>query len=348
MSDRPGVLVGLFAAILGLTVMMLANRLANADWSGLWAEPSGSGRPADVVAFSSGGDIFIRDLHDGTTERLIGGPDMDAKPKFAPDGHRIAWVRQRNNSHWSLMVANVDGSDARAVLDGVSELWHFDWAPDSTQLVASRGNRGGSFVVRADREGEPQRMAQGYAEARWLAGSAGFIVSDDSDWHGRLVFLSADETAVRELVAETRYLYAGPVWAVAPDGRHLAYTTDEGLELMELPDGRRRVVPHGGPGWGQMQFSADGATLAAPHTGEFRPPEMVVWRVDDFGGQPVARIRIPPEAGGMAWSLAPDGERILAVSGDTSKAWLATMESGEFAQIPWPDGTDSTAPSWRP
>ncbi|NNU16857.1 CehA/McbA family metallohydrolase [Parvularcula sp. ZS-1/3] len=49
------------------------------------------------IAFSAHGWIWILDIESGVATRLTKGPDMDARPRWSPDGKRLAFVRDEGD-----------------------------------------------------------------------------------------------------------------------------------------------------------------------------------------------------------------------------------------------------------
>jgi Tol biopolymer transport system component len=99
-------------------------------------EPAGNG----LIAYSSGGDIYVGDPVAGTTTAIVTGPATDSWPIFSPDGTHIAFVR---GDPWSddasVVVVSPDGSDEVVAMPaGFSERGiGIAWTPDSASLVAN-------------------------------------------------------------------------------------------------------------------------------------------------------------------------------------------------------------------
>jgi TolB protein len=99
----------------------------------------------------SGGGIFLADVNDGTSQKLIDGPGTERHAAWSPDGSRIAFQSDRDgnpeiytvdvgDSGWTRLTWN-DGDDMRP-----------SWSPDGSEL-AFNSNRDGNweiYLVRAD------------------------------------------------------------------------------------------------------------------------------------------------------------------------------------------------------
>jgi Tol biopolymer transport system component len=99
-------------------------------------EPAANG----LIAYASGGDIYVGDAATGETKAVVAGPDVDSGPIFSPDGTRIAFMR---GDPWteeaSVLVVRADGSDGRVIVPaGFSRRGlGFAWTPDSSSLVVN-------------------------------------------------------------------------------------------------------------------------------------------------------------------------------------------------------------------
>jgi hypothetical protein len=92
-----------------------------------------------LVAYTSGGDIYVGDPVSGQTTRIVDGPAADSSPIFSPDGTRIGFVRGDPWTEGSLLVVRADGSDERVVMPaGYSERGTtFTWTPDGASLLGN-------------------------------------------------------------------------------------------------------------------------------------------------------------------------------------------------------------------
>jgi TolB protein len=88
------------------------------DWSPL----------GNQIAFSSKGEIFLVDILKGTEVQLTNSPEWDEKPKFSPDGQRIAWIKGEGNNT-QLYVMNLDGSNVVQVTSA-GTVNDVDWSVD--------------------------------------------------------------------------------------------------------------------------------------------------------------------------------------------------------------------------
>jgi Tol biopolymer transport system component len=106
-----------------------------------WPLPPTIGPAANgLVAYASGGDVYVGDAATGETSAIVIGPEMDTRPIFSPDGTHIAFLRgDEGSGEASVLVVRADGSDERVVMpsgfSGRGVL--FAWTPDSASLVVN-------------------------------------------------------------------------------------------------------------------------------------------------------------------------------------------------------------------
>jgi Tol biopolymer transport system component len=62
-------------------------------------------------------DIWVMDIETGARTQLTQNPGADLWPVWSPDGQRIAFVSERDNSSGEVYVMSADGSDVRRLTD---------------------------------------------------------------------------------------------------------------------------------------------------------------------------------------------------------------------------------------
>ncbi|WGL16483.1 hypothetical protein PVT68_17185 [Microbulbifer bruguierae] len=76
-------------------------------------------------------------------QKLTATPQDEMLPRFSPDGHRVAFVRSREQ----LVVLDLDAG-AERVLYAAAEILDFDWSPDGHGVaIAARNSEQGKIVL---------------------------------------------------------------------------------------------------------------------------------------------------------------------------------------------------------
>ena len=107
-------------------------------WMSLDVSPDGRS-----IAFDLLGDLYVLPAGGGEARRIVGGLSFESQPRFSPDGKQIAFLSDRSGVE-NLWIANVDGSDPRAVsADGPTSdrpqiMSSPAWTPDGEYLVVSK------------------------------------------------------------------------------------------------------------------------------------------------------------------------------------------------------------------
>jgi len=95
---------------------------------------------------------------DLTVTRLTDDPREERQPQFSPDGERIAYLC----GNGTLMVMQADGSGARMLADGFSDI-DFVWSPDSRWIAYAQEDsdyNGDIWIVAADGHDAPHNVSQ--------------------------------------------------------------------------------------------------------------------------------------------------------------------------------------------
>ena len=198
---------------------------------------------------------------EGRTQPLLPKPGRYARPRFSPDGKRLAFALA-DGGEADIWTYDIERETATRLTftPGVDELPC--WAPDGAHL-AYRSEKGISWT-RADGSGEPVLLLESKhpvfpfsftSDGRWLA----YVdVSPDNGWDIWTVALegSGSDRPTRgkpEVFLGTPAAEGAPIFS--PDGRWLAYFSDE--------SGRNEIYVKpfrkGGPGnGGKWQISSEG------------------------------------------------------------------------------------------
>ncbi len=289
-----------------------------------------------LIAFDSGGDIFVSNA-DGTDRRqLTSGPAIDLMPVFSPDGTKLTYVSlidPTDPANYAipieqLVVIDPDGTHRvviatkHATGSAYDDPYHYSgsasWSPDSTRLVYAGppdGKNDRIFVAQAD--GSASRTV-GDETVRgqdpiWSPDGKRIAFHGGSNDSERGIYvMNADGSDVRRLVG-LKATYSPIVWS--PNGSAIAFVerpgpTGQEIWIVGVEDGVPRRVSNttdinDAPAW-----SPDGSWLAYDTTPKGYLPNLqfVVVRPDGSG----TTVFAPPVANGPTWS--PDGHHLMGTA----------------------------------
>jgi TolB protein len=106
--------------------------------------PSPDGR---ALAFAAQGWIWLMDLETGVATRVTDGPDVDSRPRWSPDGKRLALVRDRG-SDTSIVLLEIEGGKEEVIDTPAIEL-DPEFSADGRALYYSSGESGSCRTDRA-------------------------------------------------------------------------------------------------------------------------------------------------------------------------------------------------------
>jgi len=182
---------------------------------GTWALSPDGRRLAISLSTAGNPDIWIKELDRGPVSRLTFSDSMDLRPRWTPDGRSVTFHSNRAGS-WQLFSRRADGIGADSlVLALPAPIWEATWSRDGQWLVVRVGGTYGAQVIQKD-----------------------------------LAVLRAGRDTVPRPLLHAEYDELTP--ALSPDGRWLAYVSDE--------TGRREVFVRPFPevDSGKWQVSVNG------------------------------------------------------------------------------------------
>jgi Tol biopolymer transport system component len=177
--------------------------------------------------------IFVATLAGSDQARQVGDPDMSAyDPAFSPDGARILFRSDLNETGFALQIMKADGSGILRLSGTVVAIgWEdeygtrgFDWSHDGTRILFS-GNESGDphvpndlYVVKPDGVNPPQRITGGesteYA-ATWSPTGDRILYLRELEHVVEAVVMNSDGTNARVVARDIAPI--SPQWS--PDGR---------------------------------------------------------------------------------------------------------------------------------
>ncbi|XHR29100.1 MAG: biopolymer transporter Tol [Chthoniobacteraceae bacterium] len=189
-------------------------------------------------------DIYLINLASGARERIVKFPGTNSGAAFSPDGNRIALTCSRDGNP-ELYVVDPNGGSARRLTHTRGVESSPTWSPD-----------GGEIIYSSDDGGSPQlyRISAGGGSGHRLSTGYGYCTKPSWSPDGKRVAFNVREggsfqVAVLELSGGSVRLVSGggeardPVWG--PDSRHLLFTQDGSLIMLDTQTSRRSSVMGG-------------------------------------------------------------------------------------------------------
>jgi dipeptidyl aminopeptidase/acylaminoacyl peptidase len=211
-------------------------------------------------------NIWLARTDGGELRRFTAGPGRDTKPRWSPDGTRLAFVSARQaDQKPQLYVMPADGGEPLCLTDLANGVDDLVWSPDSTRVAFT--TRVGGWQEPVD---EAQRRlskpARVITAMKYKFNGEGFVY----DRRRHLFVVSVDGDEQPRQLTDGDWDDSDPTWA--PDGRSLVFTSarhadrddDNAVDLWRVSvDGGepKRLTDTAGP-LGAPSFSPDGTRLA--------------------------------------------------------------------------------------
>ena len=204
--------------------------------------PAHNGR----IVYASKGDLYVLKAEGAKPQLLLGGPEKDRDPDFAPQGDQLMFMRDGANGT-SLYVIRPDGSDLRLVAGPVVGLDWPAWSADGSRIAFSHRPGGRATVAIADvGTGAIQDLhlpGQADTPILWRPGHADQLLyrGTTDDGHHLLALANVATGAVAPLDIPTepgaalQFDFQLANWS--PDGRQLV------VRGRQWPHGPRRDPP---------------------------------------------------------------------------------------------------------
>ncbi len=235
---------------------------------------SPDGKSIFALSWQSQGEVS---QYDERIESFVPMPGFEATTadqlSFSADGQRVAYVTFPNGDLWQ---SNRDGSEPRRLTFPPLRAAEPIWSPDGKKIVFVGSSPGGDIgVYQVSANGGPAKPIGDTSTVRafadWTADSASIIYRQAGKERLMRYDISSGESVG---IAGTEGLL-GP--RVSPDGSSIAANSREGLVVVDLESGSRRVVTDGS--MLQWYYWGDDRHMYLVDTW-VKGAERTVWRVD--------------------------------------------------------------------
>jgi hypothetical protein len=298
-----------------------------------------------VVAYGDAdGDLLVWDPVAGASRLLVGGPTRDETPWFSRDGSKIAFARaQPTGGLWTLMVANADGSDVRALTGPLDPQWN-EWSPEGRRIAVLDAASVTPTLTIHHLDGTPPAILD-----------VGGMKTDFVMWrpngqelvfrglkHGMygLYALRLDGSAPHAILPATPNEGDWRDVHLSPDGTRIVYmkwvVDHPTIHIVAVDTGIDREVTYAGTvgantdGW--AIWSTDGTRLVFTRLHD-EGNRVAVGSVD---GGPVVELgpSFPNFTDGVMLDVSPDGSIVIAHYGFDQSTWLLDIDDGRQRQLP--------------
>ncbi|MFU8860283.1 MAG: CehA/McbA family metallohydrolase [Cyclonatronaceae bacterium] len=300
-------------SLVAVTVLLLAFSTASAQWENRYTKLSDFGHhvyleqhelpvlghgPTDPapapngrhLAFAARGWLWLLDLETDNATRLTRGAGLDSRPRWSPDGKRLAFVRD-NGRDTAIIVLDLASGNEMTINTEAIEL-DPEFSTDGAWLYYTSGESGSLTIWRHHFEsGEVEQLTdlrQVERNARSLANGAGLLYLHGNGAYRTLRVrdlesgddapLPLGHTLVYHLTADTHPVQRLIVYSAPIDNAYHLWTLD-----LDEPRVQHRLTD-GDPFAMTPAFSADGKHIYFVDLDENR--QFALMRIPTYGGLP--------------------------------------------------------------
>jgi Tol biopolymer transport system component len=228
-----------------------------------------------LIAFVRDGDIYAMRADGSGQHILTGGPEVDARPQFAPNGHYVVFERRATaGAPRDLFTVDIAGEGLHALTSTPADEHQASFSPDGHAIafvtsvaIAGGGVADDVYSVRPSGAGlaqlthtarvdefSPRYFAGGIAYSRGQSGTGPGAYAD-------VYTMRRDGTRVKPCV---RGVGSADIEDISPNGHTLLFRRDQGLWVKPVGGGRaRKLTEVADNSSTNAVFSSDGRRVAA-------------------------------------------------------------------------------------
>jgi dipeptidyl aminopeptidase/acylaminoacyl peptidase len=226
-------------------------------------------------------NLWVAPTQGGKPQQFTFGNQVDALPRWSPDGRTIAFLSNRQNADApaALFLIPVDGGEARPLTEIKGRISEFAWSPDGKRLVCVV-RKTDSEVLEREKDEQKKKLgavARHYERVFFKMDGAGYLPKERS----HLWIVEAATGKARQITDHAIFDELSPAWS--PDGKWIAFISNRS----EQPD--------------------------------FQPDSEDIYIIPARGGE-MRRIELPPGGKAMP-TFSPDGKWIAFYGGGNQQEW---------------------------
>ena len=248
--------------------------------------------------------IFLSDSQGENARQLTRHRGQDRRPRFSPDGTRIAYLSERiaTDTGWDLWVTSLAEGRPRQLTTHPFDEADPRFSPDGTQIaITFRAGRhvnrrigvvpsaGGDLVDMLPTEWQGDSFG-----ARWAPDGAKLVFVSDESGRKALYTVPASRGAP-ERVLDSDYELTEPAWS--PDGKQIAYLENRDgnlrLKLYDLESEKVKTLTLRAGVHSRPEWRRDGTAVLAMFEAWNYPRD--VWAYPVEGGRERLSDTLPPD-----------------------------------------------------
>jgi Tol biopolymer transport system component len=330
----------LIVVAIAIVAILAAALFASGTRPRIPAPPFGPAANGLIAYEADAGDIYLGDPATGASRPIVVGPYIDFNPVFSNDGTRLFFRRTRE-AGYDFMVADADGSNARAVTsEPIQGVTGEDWSADGRYLVVATDYllRKKLLIIDVER-GSTRAIELGGLAAHdpvFRPPDGREIAFTVGEFSGAAIYVVDTDGEQPVKLADGGY----PTYS--PDGSRIAFgrSYQPAVERNEArvmdADGAHDHVVGDRPDiqyQGTATWSPDGTRLLMFRNSTTSGLVLAMASADGSSPGQEFRVGFTGGFGGLGWS--PDGRYVVSVPAEESNmAMMVNLADGTIRAVP--------------
>ncbi|MBU0512057.1 MAG: S9 family peptidase, partial [Chloroflexi bacterium] len=178
-------------------------------------------------------NLWVISTGGGEPRQFTRGDQVDASPKYSPDGSQIAFLSNRGDEKQpQIYLIPLNGGEAHPLTDLKGEFDSFEWSPDGERLVCQFRAKDAEAIEREEDEKKKELgvVARHIDRLRYKLDGYGFLPKER--WHIWTVNVHSGDAT--QLTEGNIYDETAPAWS--PDGDWIVCTSNRQPDPDMTPD----------------------------------------------------------------------------------------------------------------